>query len=225
MNAYLDTAYLDYRSDEKDIDNVAGKYRAVWNRQRGLCHYCGKPILADHRKDVIQLNLAFGNKLTNLAYIHLLCKNSPVEYAFCDETPICENDLIRLIKSLDRNKSKKGQKFLQLGYYFQKSVEPFVTLSFEQIEDIIGETLCKSAYTSRQYWCRTDDNAISKAWLSNGYNLQRLHLDKKKVVFHRTERKNLSVDIPDVFLTGKIPSDAKFELENYFVYIRKKYGI
>lgn len=224
-NPYLDADYLEYRSDEKDIYNVSGKYRAIWNRQKGRCHYCGKPILADHKKDIVQLNLAFGNRLSNLAYIHSGCKNSPVEYAFIDTTPICENDIISLIKSLDRGKSKKGLKFAQLGYYFQKSVEPFITLTFREIEDIIGETLCKSAYSSRQYWCRKDDNAISKSWLANGYNLYRVHLDKHKIVFHRSERKNLSVDIPDVFLVGKIPSDAKFELENYFIYIRKKYGL
>lgn len=34
-----------------------------------------------------------------------------------------------------------------------------------------------------------------------------------------------SLEIPEVFLTGRIPSDCKYEAENYFSYLVKKYGL
>ena len=33
------------------------------------------------------------------------------------------------------------------------------------------------------------------------------------------------VTIPQVFLNGRVPNDARFELENFFDYIRNKYGL
>lgn len=224
-NAYLDNEYIEHRTENNEIENVTGKYRSVWNRQNGKCYYCGKRILADHKKEIIQKNLSRGNGVNNLAYIHYQCRNSPVEYVYTDTTPICENDIISLIQSLDNKKSKKGLKFSQLDSFFQRCILPSVTLTFKEIEEIIGEPLCKSAYTIRQYWYSTAENSISKSWLMNGYTLKRLHLEKKKIVFHKTERNGVPVDIPEVFLNGKVPKDAKCELENYFSYIKKKYGL
>lgn len=34
-----------------------------------------------------------------------------------------------------------------------------------------------------------------------------------------------SLSVPETFLTDKIPNDAKYELEQFFRYIKKKYGI
>ena len=43
--------------------------------------------------------------------------------------------------------------------------------------------------------------------------------------FHRLDKNNVPVEIPKVFLSGRVPIDAKCELENYFAFICKKYGI
>ncbi len=224
-NPYLDAEYLDSRTDKREIHTVSGKYKAVWNRQSGRCFYCGKKILADHRKEIVQIDLSKGMGVHNLAYIHWQCRNSPVEYAFTDTMPICENDIIGLIESLDKSKRKKGLKFEQLDNYFQKCTKNSVSLTFREIEEIMGEPLCKSAYTQKQYWHSTRDNSISKAWLMNGYSLRRIYMDKKRIVFQKTDHKNAPVDIPEVFLSGRVPNDAKCELENYFGFIIKKYGL
>ncbi len=34
-----------------------------------------------------------------------------------------------------------------------------------------------------------------------------------------------NVDIPEVILRGRVPDAAKYELENYFRYIMRKYGL
>ena len=224
-NAYLDIDYIESRTENSEIENVTGKYRAIWNRQGGRCLYCGKKILADHSKEIIQRNLGKGYGINNLGYIHRQCRNSPVEYAFTDSTPICENDIISLINSLDKKKNKKGLKFSQLDSFFQKCIQPTISLTFKEIEEIIGEPLCNSAYTRRQYWYSTKENCISKSWLMNGYSLKRLHLERKRITFCKTDRIGVPLDIPEVFLNGRVPKDAKCELENYFGYIQKKYGL
>lgn len=224
-NPYLDAEYLDARMDKREIHSVTGKYKAVWNRQGGRCYYCGKKILADHRKEIVQMDLSRGNSVSNLAYIHWQCRNSPAEYAFTDTMPVSENDIIGLIESLDKKKRRKRLKFEQLDNYFQRCTKSSLSLTFKEIENIIGEPLCKSAYTKKQYWHSTRENSISSAWLMNGYSLRRIYMDKKRVVFQRTDHKNAPVTIPEIFLTGRIPNDAKCELENYFNFIIKKYGL
>lgn len=224
-NPYLDADYLNARNDNKAIDSVTGKYRAVWNRQAGRCYYCGKKILADHRKEIVPMNLSKNMSVNNIAYIHWQCRNSPVEYAFTDSMPVSEIDIISVIQGLDKRKSKKGLKFEQLERFFQQSTTSSISLTFKEIENIIGESLCKSAFTKREYWCRTGENCISNSWLMNGYTIRRVYLDKKRITFHRTDYKNAAVDIPEVFLSGKIPKNAKCELENYFKFIKEKYGL
>lgn len=67
-----------------------------------------------------------------------------------------------------------------------------------------------------------------QCWLDNGYEIKRLHLEgRQRVVFNMTanSKNTASVEIPEVIKYGRIPNEAKYELENYFKYILKKYGI
>ena len=66
---------------------------------------------------------------------------------------------------------------------------------------------------------------VSNRWLENGYEIKYLHTDKRYVVFQKVGKNNGVLEIPEVFLSRRIPEDAKYELENYFQYIRKKYGL
>lgn len=73
------------------------------------------------------------------------------------------------------------------------------------------------------FWFQKRSN-ISSTWQSNGSEISSVDLRKQKVFFRKS--KNLSkLKIPSVFLSDKIPNDAKYELEQFFNYIRKKYGI
>lgn len=66
---------------------------------------------------------------------------------------------------------------------------------------------------------------FSQAWIENGYEIMHLPLDKKYIVFRQTEKKPVSLDIPDVFLNTRIPVEALHELKGYFEYIIDKYGL
>lgn len=59
MNPYIDGDYVEHRSKEKQVFNVTGVYRSIWNRQRGKCHYCGNSILRDEEKVLVETANAF----------------------------------------------------------------------------------------------------------------------------------------------------------------------
>ena len=46
----------------------------------------------------------------------------------------------------------RGDKFAGLIMYFSELKDNEVSLTFEQIESIVGERLCYSAYNHKEYW-------------------------------------------------------------------------
>ena len=97
-------------------------------------------------------------------------------------------------------------------------------MTFSEIEDILGWKLGKSQQDT-QYWYRTGFTNISQCWLDNGFEIYHLSTEKKRVTFHQSRKETMSLDIPEVLTHRRIPTEAKYELENYFTYIVKKYGL
>ncbi len=60
-----------------------------------------------------------------------------------------------------------------------------ITLSFEQIESLVGDKLPPSAYNYRAYWSNTDTHTISRAWMKAGYMTTYVNLLAKKVTFEK----------------------------------------
>lgn len=115
---------------------------------------------------------------------------------------------------------------MPLKKWFAKKNNASVTLTFKEIECILGRRLSPSArqYTSRWY-TRPDRNAIAEAWVTEGYELFKLDLEREKVTFHRARDGTSHVKLPEWLTAGKIPDGARTEIEEHFKYIKKKYGI
>jgi hypothetical protein len=62
-----------------------------------------------------------------------------------------------------------------------------ITLSFEEIEDILKTTLPASAYEDNRWWeHETEGNHVSKrAWANAGWKVDRLDVNRKRVKFVR----------------------------------------
>lgn len=117
-------------------------------------------------------------------------------------------------------------KYIKLKDYFADAEFSKRTLTFKQIEEILGEELPKSAYSYKDFWMpRKNMNRIAEAWLSGGYHMKKLDLGKKKVQFVRDEVGTSQLEIPNALIEKKIPDNAAFELEQFFKYIIKKYAI
>ncbi|WP_252233884.1 hypothetical protein [Clostridium sp. ZS1] len=64
----------------------------------------------------------------------------------------------------------KGDKYMELKKYLLSVMEPIVTLSFNEIERIIGDTLPKSAYVHAEVWWANDyTHSQAIAWIDAGY--------------------------------------------------------
>lgn len=63
-----------------------------------------------------------------------------------------------------------------------------ITMTFKQIEELIGQSLPSSAYNHRAYWSNTDTHSISKVWMQAGYMTTYVNLLSRKVVFERKRR-------------------------------------
>ena len=120
-------------------------------------------------------------------------------------------------------------------------------LTFGQIEEILGDELEWEAYFFEAFWydCvpgkssamwrekgfpfhmlkpSASGHCIAEAWLSQGYRIKALHLREDRVVFRRAIHHQSGLLVPRDLLEKKLPDAAVQECNNFFRYVRKKYG-
>jgi RNA-directed DNA polymerase len=225
-NPYLDDDYYETRTDRRAITSVTGKYKPIWLRQEGKCYYCGKPILADDRKDLVTINPARNKSTKNLAYVHEYCKGGQAEFYNSDFEVGSNYDLCALLTRMqNETRNQKQHKYRPLLEYFNQRDEAVFTLTFEEIEKIIGRKLPNSAIVHPNFWYSVGETVMSFSWTSNGYKIRKLDRTKKRVVFERKINLGDFVNIPSVFLSSRLPPAARAEMDIMFEYIRKKYGL
>lgn len=89
----------------------------------------------------------------------------------------------------------RGYKFLNLAKYFRQCSKEKITLTFEQIEMILGLELPKSAYKHRAYWSKSKTHVFPNSWLNAGYKLNSINLKEKNCSFLK---ENLNIYVGDM---------------------------
>jgi len=97
-------------------------------------------------------------------------------------------------------------KFKDLDRYFGSVKTNEITLTLGEIERIIGQKLCDSAYKYPAYWYDSKTHMLPKCWTQNGYKMEGLNLKEQNVRFRRVAPINISCNdvniiennIPDV---------------------------
>lgn len=227
-NIFLDADYFEEREKMQEINKISGKYKSIWERQNGKCYFCGKPINKEQDKRIVYKTFSKINRLEDMAYVHDFCKDDDVLYIDTDIVHMNNSklhDILKELKSSTPTTKEKKWKFRELEKYFSETTKTPMTLKFSDIENIVGFKLCNSAYKYPTYWYQTKKGNISNAWTNQNYEILKLDLEKKKIKFRRTVKKSSKLNIPQIFLTNKIPDGAKYELEEFFSYITKKYGL
>jgi len=235
-NPYVDRDYAENRTHEREIQNVTGPYRAIWERQNGICYYCGRPILVDQPRTTVQLNLHHPPSIRNSAYVHKMCVANEFEVVQTmeDITVLRPYDVYSVLEGIasgERLKRVKKEirqdwKHIKLKEYFSKANSASVTLTFEKIEEIEGQKLPASARKNRDWWYpRSNCNQIAEAWITEGYYMSALDLKKGKVTLRREEDGVSKLVIPKVLTSGRLPDNAVYELETHMEYIINKYGL
>lgn len=226
-NPYIDKDYYESITDEREIQNAVGKYKAVWTRQNGICYYCGLKILKDEIKCLVTMNPEQPAFVSNRAYVHDYCERGTAEFYNHDEDIKCRLDFYELLpKTAERTRRiKKRHIFQNLMEYFAAQNKKTVVLSFKDIEKITGKTLCRSAYVHKNYWYQKDNAMISTCWRKNGYRLKTLDIQNHKVTFELCEEKRVIANIPAVLSENPIPATANAELAEFCDYLITKYGL
>jgi len=151
-----------------------------------------------------------GGQMTNCRINHKIFesarKGKEIELYFhaTDERKRLEKELIRKIKPVwnreasknsvksrqkTSNQKRKSQaysgKYGPIGNHLEKSSEKTVELSFEEIEEILGEPLPDSAKTYKAWWYG-DDHSQTGAWTSVGF-VAKPNLRDEKVIFKQID--------------------------------------
>ena len=75
-------------------------------------------------------------------------------------------------------------KYALLKNYLLTSGKPYVTLTFERVEEIIGDSLPHSAYVHRAWWSNNEAHTSARnGWLAAGYRVRHVDLERRTVTF------------------------------------------
>lgn len=85
-----------------------------------------------------------------------------------------------------------GGKYYKLENYLIQSRDPTLTLSFSEIEKILGFALPASAYVHRAKW--SNSKSRSSAWSNAGYRTEQVSLMEQTVVFKRADTKSAKTE-------------------------------
>ncbi|MFD3156673.1 hypothetical protein ACFIJ5_07395 [Haloimpatiens sp. FM7330] len=123
----------------------------------------------------------------------------------------------------------KGDKFLQLTNYFKVCSEERISLTFDEIEQILGFSLSPSAYNYEAYWYLSKTHNLPVTWISQGYKLENLNLIGQEVSFIKSNIENISVyniekfnkKVEKVKVNMEYKISGKYAIEN----IKKYYNV
>jgi len=82
---------------------------------------------------------------------------------------------------------KLGTKYSPLSRYLARRARftSRVTLSFAEMEGVIGDNLPFGALRNREWWTNTRSSAQGQAWMNVGWRVQDINMDGRSVTFAR----------------------------------------
>jgi len=249
FNPFLDAEYFEQLKKRRAMQSVSGCYGAIWRRQDGRCAYCGLPMLPDQEIEVVERIIGKGQTKQNLIYIHRQCRYDAFTRANVNYADYIE--LAELLEDLQADEQPSASPYFGLQEYFRLCGKPVVTLTFDQIEEMIGEKLGWEASYYKEFWdedIAVEDSGadwrerpgfsadpsvlpeapgcpISDAWTSQGYRLQRLHLAERRAVFHRAVVGTQGLRIPAALIQQRIPEEAAHKLRMCFKSVMEEFAI
>ena len=197
-------------------------------------------MLADQEVEVIEKVIGKGRRVQNLIYIHRQCAYDI--FSDSDDTFGEHIDLFDLLGDFVDTAPLRESPYLELREYFRLSDKSPLTLTFRQIEQILGDSLPAEAYFYDAFWYETSpmwrdegypfhaiipdeiDYYISDSWTSQGYRIKALHRDDERVVFRRTIAGVSEVRIPRALTARKLPDEIVYKLEKFLKQFVREYG-
>ena len=235
---YLDIEYYEQLKRRRDNQKVSGPERkGIWTRQEGRCFYCEQRMLSDQDVTLVEINPKAPSRVLKYAYVHMGCAGFAQDEAEEEPVPILEK-----LEQVAKPISVLNQPYDALREFFRLSTKNIIVLRFSEIEKMLGEELPQSANDDEAFWTDKapiadsssllpiDDGSlqhspISDCWETQGYTIQHLDLEKKKVVFRRKHENVSGLTLPKYLVERPLPDAAVREANEFFKHLKKKYGL
>lgn len=78
-----------------------------------------------------------------------------------------------------------SKKYRYLSEYLKTSGRKTVSMSFDEIEQIVGFNLPSSARSHRAFWANSTTHSIALSWLSVGYKTVEVNITSENVTFEK----------------------------------------
>lgn len=79
------------------------------------------------------------------------------------------------------NEEPSGEKFSEIKKYLESCGKSKISLTFAEVENIIGTELCRSAYTYSVYWKPSKTHTMANTIVAAGYEVISVDLTSKKI--------------------------------------------
>jgi len=90
-------------------------------------------------------------------------------------------------KSSSQDTTVSLNKYSPLTKFLNDCQKDNVSLSFSEIEEILNFSLPKSAFEYRPFWANSETHSIALSWLTAGFKIVEVDLEKKIAIFRTTE--------------------------------------
>ena len=227
-NPFIHREYFAARLDSAEVSRASGKNKAIWQRQDGKCYICGKAILPDHERQLMQIDCTVGHKRDNLAYVHCECMERQFFKFHSDRYDIEDIDVMDLAQALAEDtpiEKIRENSHPALREFFENTSKKKIVLLFRQLENYLDSPLPDLAYSSEEFWHLRNEDHISHIWQQFGFSIQRIDLQKGKIIFVRTKQPAGRIKIPSKLQRQDLPEKLVYEVNNHFAYVIKKYGL
>jgi len=95
------------------------------------------------------------------------------------------------VKSIFSHIPKSKYSYLSIFLARKGKFRDKITLSFTEIENIIGEKLPESAYKHKYWWSNVGGRSPSEYWLTVGWKVKEIDFEAKTVTFLKEEKQNM----------------------------------
>lgn len=85
-------------------------------------------------------------------------------------------------------------KYAPLTGYLSSSGMDYILMTFEEVEDVIGDKLPRSAFQYRPWWSNNPSNHVNAySWLRAGYKTADVDMAERKLAFRKASADELPV--------------------------------
>lgn len=124
----------------------------------------------------------------------------------------------------------KGDKYIALTSYLKRYGQDEISMTFSEIEKVLGFELSKSAYTYPAQWANSESQSFAYGWLDAGYLTRNVNIPAQTVEFIRcdsdkvrpTDVKNIHTKNSNIERKASLPVDDAIRcIRTYFKEIVK----